>query len=281
MSPLFDRPPIDAISVSNSLFSSGTFRITGGPGVTVGSDASGASISAKTAAEGSFFENAVQMGSVQQGLAVASVDTNLAGGRLLVQPITPAAELFPFNISATRMLLNFSGGATTSSSNLSAAFSSTFFVGFYTRVNSTQLSLVNSVSKSTAAGASTANYSRFVGPRWLTFHSSAFSSAPTFLEGSRYWFAQLIRTSGAIYTSNSFLQQFGQYHQLSVQRSGSLGEAVGSATSLGWYPFMGLHSLTTHTALPVTLAHSQINKASSLANFIPHLALDAGLGALD
>lgn len=43
--PLFDRPPIDAISVSNTLFSSGTFRITGGANITVSSDASGALLS--------------------------------------------------------------------------------------------------------------------------------------------------------------------------------------------------------------------------------------------
>ena len=42
-------------------------------------------------------------------------------------------------------------------------------------------------------------------------HSSLFSSLPVFTEGGRYWFAQLIRTAGAIYTSNTYLMQFGMY----------------------------------------------------------------------
>lgn len=280
--PLWDRPPIDAISVSDALFSSGTFRITGGPGVLVGSDASGASIAAP-GNTGSFFENAIpDPGTAQSGLGMASVNTNMAGGRMLVQPLTPSNELFPMNISATRMDLNFSGSATTSSSNLSQAFTSSFMIGFYTRSNSTRLDLVNSALVTTAAGLSTANYSRALGARYLSFHSSQFSSAPNFSEGGRYWFAQLIRTSGAIYTTNSYLMQFGMHHGASVQRSGQLGAASSGNTSFNaWYPFMGVHSLTTHTAFPASLAHSDLNKASSLANWIPHLLLNAGLAPVE
>ena len=279
--PLFDRPPIDAVSVSNSLFSSGTFRITGGPQITVGSDASGAVLSAGVV--GSFFENAIpDPSSAQTGLALASVNTNMAGGRLLVQPISPSNELFPMNITVTRADLNFSGSATTSSTNLSQAFTSSFMLGFYTRSNSTRIDLLNSVLLSTAAGASTANYSRALGARYLSMHSSLFSSLPVFTEGGRYWFAQLIRTAGAIYTSNSYLMQFGMYQGATSQRSGQLGAAASSGTSYNaWYPFMGVHSLTTHTALPASLAHSDLNKASSLANWIPHLMLNGGLAPVE
>lgn len=279
--PLFDRPPIDAISVSNTLFSSGTFRITGGQGITVASDASGASLQAGVV--GSFFENAIpDPSTLQSGLALASANTNMAGGRLIVQPVSPSNELFPMNISVTRMDLNFSGSATTSSSNISAAFTSSFMLGFYTRVNSTQLSLFNSVLLSTAAGASTANYSRALGARYLSMHSSLFSSSPVFTEGGRYWFAQLIRTSGAIYTSNSYLMQFGMYQGATAQRSGQLGAASSGNTSFNaWYPFMGVHSLTTHTALPVSLGHTDLNKASSLANWIPHLLMNGGLAPVE
>jgi hypothetical protein len=283
--PLWDRPPIDAISVSNALFSSGTFRITGGPGVVVGSDASGASISAAVA--GSFWENGVpQVGDTVGGMALGStsLNTNVAGGRLLIQPMSPANELFPFNISATRADLDFWGGKTTSSANWSAAFSSTFFLGFYTRVNSTQLSIVNSVSKSFTGPLSSQNSSMFVGPRFLSFHSSAFSSAPNFTEGGRYWFAQLVRTSGAIYTETGTVGNFqlGMYQGGSTQRSGQIGVGPSSGTSSNaWYPFMGVHSLTTHTSLPGTLGNSDINKASTNANFIPHLMLNAGLAPVD
>lgn len=279
--PLFDRPPIDAISVSNTLFSSGTFRITGGPQITVGSDASGAVLSAGVI--GSFFENAIpDPDTAQSGLAQASVNASMAGGRLIVQPVSPSNELFPMNITVTRMDLNFSGADTTSNVNASAAFTSSFMLGFYTRANSTQLSLLNSVLLSTAAGASTANYSRSLGARYLSMHSSLFSSQPVFTEGGRYWFAQLIRTSGAMYTTASHLMQFGMYQGATIQRSGQLGAASSGNTSFNaWYPFMGVHSNTTLSAMPASLAHSDLNKASSLANWIPHLLMNGGLAPLE
>jgi hypothetical protein len=292
--PLWDRPPIDAISVSNSLFSSGTFRITGGPGVTVGSDASGASISAGYV--GSFFENGVpgpggtNSAAQDYGANMGStlVNSNLAGGRLLLQPVSPSNELFPMNLSVTEADLNFSGGVTTSNASHSAAFTSTYFLGFYTRVNSTQLSIINSASRTLTGAAATANTSLFVGARYLSFHSSIFSSAPVFTEGGRYWFAQIIRTSGTLYTgttvtgsANAMLNQLGFFQGMSIQRSGQWGAAAASNTSSNaWYPFMGVHSLTTHSSLPGSLAHSDINKASVNANFIPHLIFNGGLAPL-
>lgn len=74
--PLFDRPPIDAISVSNQLFSSGTFRITGGPGVTIGSDASGASVSGQAfslvASNSTFTSGSFRISAAGSGLTVSS-----------------------------------------------------------------------------------------------------------------------------------------------------------------------------------------------------------------
>jgi len=351
MSPLFNPSPVGAISVSNTLFSSGTVRITGGPGVTVGSDVSGASISGQALSliasdntftsgnfrisgganitvqsdasgavisagagggaafsliasdktvtsgtfrisggpgvtvnsdasgavlhagfDGSFWDNAVPQNS-QQGLTLSTVSTALAGGRMIIQPMSPANEQFPFDISATQANLNFSGGST-STSVMSGAFSSSFLLGFYTRANATQLSLLNSCSAAITGAANNANSSLFNGARYLSFHSSQFSSPPNFDGGNRYFFAQIIRTSGSMYAGTAVLQQYGMHIGNSIQRSGQLGVAASSnATYNAWYPFMGVHSLTTHTAFPVSIAHSDISKASAYANFIPHLML--------
>jgi hypothetical protein len=61
-----------------------------------------------------------------------------------------------------------------------------------------------------------------------------------------------------------------------------MAAAGSSNTSFNaWHPFMGVHSLTTHTALPVSVANSEINKASVYAHFIPQVIFDAGLGVVN
>lgn len=128
MSPLFDRPPIDAISASNALFSSGTFRITGGPGVTVGSDASGASI---------------------RGGAMLGAYQNFAPQDLGIFTTASAVTKTPFyyplpipgNITVNSVGLPLSMSAFTGT-----ALSATIHWGLYTRANSTSMNLIGSVS---------------------------------------------------------------------------------------------------------------------------------------
>lgn len=129
MSPLFDRPPIDAVSVSNTLFSSGTFRITGGPGVTVSSDASGAAI---------------------RGGANLGAYMNFYPSDLAVFTTASAVTKTPFyypmpvpgniTVNSVGLALSLSGFTGT---NLSA----TLHWGLYTRVNSTSMNLLGSVSE--------------------------------------------------------------------------------------------------------------------------------------
>ncbi|HEX6461743.1 MAG TPA: hypothetical protein VFZ58_00525 [Candidatus Saccharimonadales bacterium] len=223
---------------------------------------------------GSYFDNMFQQNSVQ-GISFTSVSTGMFG-RVIVQPLSPGNELFPYAMTASTMRLGFSNSG---SSNLSAAHSSSWYFGLYTRVNSTQLSLLNSVSTSYALAANVGNSASYLGARWLSFHSSLFSSQPVFEAGSRYFFAVLARTSGASYASVSMA---GMHLGHSVQRSGYMATAASANTSFNaWHPFMGIHSLTTHTALPNSIGNAEINKASVYANFIPQVILDAGLGVVN
>ncbi len=221
----------------------------------------------------SYFDNMLQQNSIQ-ALTATSVSTGMFG-RVIIQPLTPGNEFFPFNMTAETMRMNFTNSG---SSNISGAFSSSWYVGIYTRVNSTQLSILNSVSTSYGLAANANNSASFLGARWLSFHSSQWSSQPVFTEG-RYFFAFLARSSSNSYASHSV---FGMHLGASNQRSGNMATAASSNTSYNaWHPFMGVHSLTTHTALPGSLANTEINKASAYANFIPQVVLDAGLGAVN
>lgn len=221
---------------------------------------------------GSYFDNMLQQNSVQ-ALTFTSVSTQLFG-RVILQPLTPGNEFFPFSMTASTMLMNFSNSG---SSNISGAFSSSWYIGVYTRNNSTQLSLLNSVSTSYGLAANANNSASFLGARYLSFHSSQWSSQPVFTEG-RYFFALLARSSSNSYASHSLA---GMHIGASIQRSGQMAAAAASNTSSNaWHPFMGVHSLTTHTALPASIANSEINKASSYANFVPQVIFDAGLGVM-
>ena len=232
---------------------------------------------------GSYYDNLIQgMGSATSGvgnqaIAYAPLATQTgAANRLLIQPLDPANDHFPFNMAFGTMLMNFSNVVTT---NQSAAHSSTYYFGLYTRVNSTQLSLVNSVSSSMSLAANINNFSSYMGARWLTIHSSQFSSPPIMSAGMRYYFAWMARTGLASYSGHSI---GGLFYGQSAMRSGLMGQAgVSTNTSLyAWHPFMGVHSNTTISAMPVSIANSEINKATAMANFIPHIVFNAGGGQL-
>lgn len=259
--------------------SSGTLTLAGGNNVTLSQNGNAVTISAGVggggaAATGLYFDNMFQQNSVQ-GISFTSVSTGMFG-RVLLQPLAPGNELFPYTMTASTMRLGFSNSG---SSAISAAHSSSWYVGIYTRVNSTQLSLANSAMVSYAMSANVSNSASYLGARWLSIHSSQFSSLPVFEAGSRYFFGILARTSGASYASISLA---GMHLGHSIQRSGQMAAAASANTSFNaWHPFMGVHSLTTHTALPVSIANSEINKASAYANFIPQVIFDAGLGQVN
>jgi hypothetical protein len=266
MSPLFDRPPIDAVSVSDALFSSGTFRITGGPGITVGSDASGASIAGGGGgASFNYFDNAAP-GIVASAMATTAIPYR----SLLIQPLTPSNEAFPGKMTASTALLQFSMSHTGTSGGATSSFGSSVMCGIYSRVNSTQLSLLNSFNSSWTRAA-TSNISRELhGIRWLSVHSSQWSSLPAFDE-SRYYFGFLVNSAN---TSAQTAALIGQFLQGQALRSGTLGASMTSGnTGLGYYPFMGVYSVTT-TGMPASIAASAMNQATAYANFIPNVVFN-------
>lgn len=265
--PLFDRPPIDAISVSDALFSSGTFRITGGPGITVASDASGASLQAFGTGGASYYDNMVPQGVSNSVLVSQAVVPNT----LLVQPLDPANEAFPGIMTVSTMMMQFSmshNSTSTLSTSVSSSHSSTVMLGIYSRVNATQLSLINSAASSWAKAAASSNANVYNGLRWLTFHSSQFSSQPVF-SNVRYYFGVLVKTSNF---SNT-VSMIGQYHMGNVQRSGTINVNTATNASMQHFPMMGIHS-SSQTNLPSTIAMSAIVATHPLSPLVPSLAFN-------
>jgi len=223
---------------------------------------------------GLYFDNMLQQNSAQ-AFTLSSLSTGVFG-KVLMQPLSPSNELFPFSLTASTMRLNFSNVGT---STQNAAVSSTYYFGLYTRVNSTQLTLVNSVSTSFGLTSNSSNSLSFAGARWLTMHSSQFSATPVLEEGKRYFFGLLVRTSGTYYGSMSIV---GMNLGAAAQRSGFMATASsGNSTLNAWHPFMGVITAATHTDLPVSVANSAIAKTAPYANFIPQIIFDAGLGQMD
>lgn len=184
--PLFDRPPIDAISASNSLFSSGTFRVTGGPGVTVGSDASGASVSGQafslaasnsTWTSGSFRLSGGSGATVRSDASGGLIDAGLKFGAwenyaptdvatfTTASAVTKTPFYYPLPVPGP-MTLNSVRFMMSMSAFTGTALSATIHWGLYTKVNSTSANLLASVSDtflvSSASSASASGLRQFI-----------------------------------------------------------------------------------------------------------------------
>jgi hypothetical protein len=266
---------VQGIIAGAATITSGTLSFADSNGVSFGLNGNTVTASAGGVRVGSYYDNMLQ-GASSQNIAYASLITNAgAANHLLVQPLDPSNDDFPFNMTVSTLLMNFSNAG---SSNQSGSHASTYYFGLYTRVNSTQLTLVNSVSASISLAANASNSLSYQGARWLTVHSSQFSVVPALTGDVRYYFAWLARTSGTYYTGNSV---GGLYYGQSNARSGFMGAVSSSNVTLyGWHPFMGVHTNTTINSLPPTIANSEVNKASTYANFIPQVIFNGGGGQL-
>lgn len=236
----------------------GSIFLAGGPNITLsGATAPGGmSISASAGPDGG---SVVELG-LYYNLGIAdTVNSQPVDARLHVTPFSERDMIFPGNMTVETMFFNLTGNVST------LAFSRSFSVGFYTLVNSTQLSLAFSASTSWGSATNLSLADFFNGARWLTLQSSQFDSPPAFSRDS-YWLGYHMRSS-------SGLQTFSIYGARTiantVSRSGFVGEASVSNTSQGWLPFNGFYSATFSTAMPSSLAASDINKQTSGNQFLP------------
>lgn len=207
----------------------------------------------------SFWQNAVPASTDN------AVNSAYAVGSLYVFPLDLGNNIFPGDMTVSTLALghtiNYTGGA-----NSTKAFSSTVNFGLYT-INSSSLSLINSISTSWGTGADNASLSSlYQGKRFLTMNSSL-ASAQWSMRQSLYYGGIILRTSGA----NVALSNFGAVFLESGIRSGTMG--VGNTTgdtTMGGMPLHGIYSTTT-TAFPGSIAQSELQKTALLAYFVPHV----------
>ena len=194
---------------------------------------------------------------------------------LFLQRLNQENDLFAGNITANTMLFNMSGSVSTgaSSTQTLAARTLSLTVGIYQPVSSanTVLTLINSASFTHGTNNTGSVYPLYHGNRWLSIHSSQWSSAPSFTQGGDYVFAMLARSSGTS-TALSFI---GQNYMNSNQRSGQFGVSTTTGhTSMPHGNFWNAVYSVSASALPGAISADQVNRNNATAIFIPHIILN-------
>lgn len=257
--------------------SSGTLTLAGGNNITLSQNGNAVTISGAGGGGAnpvhSFYQNLMPQNSAQPYTSLA-----VTFNTLVVQPLSPVEGYgFPGDMTVSTFMMHMSGSqtATSAASVWSSSFSSSVSIGIYLLNNSSQLTLVNSVSTSWSAPANSQNSTLWAGPRFLTIHSSNWSSQPVLSYGARYWFGVL---HGSSNFNNMGPAWLGQYLGASTQRSGTIGVSQTPNTSQGMVPFLGIYSAGL-SSMPTSLANSQINKVHALAGFTPGVMLNATFSA--
>jgi hypothetical protein len=191
-----------------------------------------------------------------------------ANGTLMLQRLNQENDYFAANLTANTALLNMSANLTATSAS-TAAHTYSVSIGVYSD-NATALNLVNSASTSWAISANASNSASYNGPRWLSFVSSQWSSAPAFTQGGNYVFGVAIRSSGQAIP----MSYIGQNYMISNQRSGSLGVAAVASTTLAQGNFWNGMYGTSTTAMPSVISSNQLNRNNATAIFMPHIVLN-------
>lgn len=186
---------------------------------------------------------------------------------LMLQRLNQENNVLGHNVTANTFLINMSGNMTATS--LSSSHSYTLSVGVYLD-QVTRLSLVNSASTSWGFTAATSNTANYHGPRWISFVSSQWSSAPNFASGNDYVFGLIANSSNY----GAPLSYIGQNYMVSAQRSGTLGTTVATNTSLAQGNYWNAMFSATQSSLPSTIASNAVNRNNATAIFMPHIILN-------
>lgn len=263
---------IQGIAGSNTTYNTGTVLFTGvGGGVTVSSNTGQrVDISVASVPTLSRWHN------MAPGGATASIHTMLGTNNATINvfPLVPIEDLFPGNMTVSTVLFNLS----LASANTSAQ-SWTFSFGVYTEANSTALSMLYQATTAVANAAATNNTTGWHGIRFLSMHSSLFSNSagvattPSFVEGSVYYGAYVMKSGGQ--TKGASL--IGQSFHSSDARSGTLGVAAANATSLLHVPWNGVYS---SGSLPTGITKSSINAQNASSPFVPYILFENVMTAL-
>lgn len=255
-------------NLGNTSGTSGTVSnllvLAGGNNITLSQSVNGqsATVTISGAAGGGGAAPTLSMWMNDQGTSTSGFGTSNA--TFWVFPLNPVNNIFPGNMTASTAFFGMSGSVTATASSSSHTFRVS--IGIYTISASSTLNLINSVSTSWSRAAATSNSANYHGFRWLTIHSSQWSSAPAFSE-TQYFVGMWIRSSNIAIP----MSWAGFRFLTSLQRSGTIGVSSATSTTQGWYPFMGASGASFTTAIPTSIHITALNKVHAMAGNIPHI----------
>ena len=169
--------------------------------------------------------------------------------------------LFPGNMTISTLNIDVSASAQST-----GAHTVSLQLGIYVVSNNSTLSLINSVQTSWGFAATSNMSTKYNGMRWISIHSSLWSSQPV-LSNASYIFGVNVLSS----SQSQLLSFIGQQFNNGDQRSGTIGTSVVTATSLAQYPYGGQMTATTN-ALPASINVSALAQTNIL--FAPHMVFD-------
>lgn len=258
-------------TAGSSQLNAADITFVGGNNVTLSADTAASKLVFSAAAGGGgaatrqFFDNLGPLATASGAMGVKQVQFRT----VWFAPLEPFNGKFDDNMTANTVALDMSVSGSTAT--MSVAFTSRISLGIYTLISTgatLSMSLLNSASASFGyAAAATNNSTGFVAQRYLTIHSSQWSSQPVFMDGERYILGMIVDSSGASNQSNTIM---GGYMNSTAVRSGYMGQNIAAATWQGAGQFNGHYSATS-TAMPTAVNYTQVNKQVASGNFIPHL----------
>jgi len=252
-----------------------TIWLNGGANVTLSGNGSTITISAAAGGGGgaptlSRWMNLIIGPGDTDNFGEAGVSFATSNATLMLIPLVPGQNLFPGNMTVSTAFIKMSGNHSVATAS-TAAKTYRVSLGIYTQVNSTQLSLLNSVSTSFGTGAAASNQTAsYHGQRYISIHSSDWSAQPSFSQ-TLYYLGYWIRSSGESFA----LSWFGArppYH--GAQFSGTMGISSATNTSRGHFPWAGAYSVSFTTAMPNTIGPSEINKNAGSAGGFPMIIFE-------
>lgn len=250
-----------------ALVSSGTLTLAGGNNITLSQAGNAVTISgaAGAAVNGSFFQN---MG-MQSGVSAGLYQRASINGTLMIFPLNIHGGM-PINITANTFNLLVSIAHTSSHSH-----SVTVNLVVYTGNTNNSLSILNSAQSAWNLAANASNSTFYQGERFLTFHSSQWSSQPVFSAGQEYWLGlNMVTANIAINAWDWEGQNFANSNRT---MSGTIGINSTNNTWMGFMPYLGVLGLATSgysTGLPSTIANTDIAKISADAKFVPFVLIN-------
>lgn len=257
------------IIASGSAYSTGTVVISGSGGLTASYSGSTILLAGPGPWVQSTFNN------LRGASVLTSTNATASTRSHFVFPLHPYDAVFPANITAStvRMLMSLSyatTGVNVAALTLSAALGIYKVSGLASQAT---LSLVNSASWSWGTNGAIASVdvsNSLSGVRWMTIHSTQWSSSPVFTEGGVYYGAFFSSTAGPTLGSWAL---FGASVLSTMNISGVMSSASVTNTSAGILVWGGIFSATS-AALRASIGVSQLNRQNAMANFVPLIEFD-------